>query len=59
MLLLDSHSSHYILELVKLAAKHHVVIFCLPPHTTADSSSHLNLTGLMFVTSICLHIQVK
>ena len=37
MLLLDGHSSHYTLELVKLAAEHHVLIFCLPPHTTADS----------------------
>ena len=37
MLLLDGHSLHYTLELVKLAAEHHVVIFCLPPHTTADS----------------------
>ena len=37
MLLLDGHSSHYTLELVKLAAQHDVVIFCLPPHTTADS----------------------
>ena len=37
MLLLDGHSSHYTLKLVKLAAEHHVVIFCLPPHTTADS----------------------
>ena len=37
MLLLDGHSSHYTLELVKLAAEHQVVIFCLPPHTTADS----------------------
>ena len=37
MLLLDGYSSHYTLELVKLAAQHDVVIFCLPPHTTADS----------------------
>ena len=36
MLLLDGHSSHYTLELVKLAAAQDV-IFCLPPHTTADS----------------------
>jgi len=39
LLLLDGHSSHYMLELVKLAAEHQVVIFCLPPHTTADSQS--------------------
>ena len=37
MLLLDGHSSHYTLELVRLAAAENVVIFCLPPHTTADS----------------------
>lgn len=37
LLLLDRHSSHYTLELIKLAAKEEVVIFCLPLHTTADS----------------------
>ena len=37
MLLLDGHSSHYTLELVKLAAAENVVIFCFPPHTTANS----------------------
>jgi len=37
MLLLDGHSSHYTLKLVKLAAEHDVILFCLPPHTTADS----------------------
>jgi len=37
LLLLDGHSSHYTLELVKLAEKQKVVIFCLPSHTTADS----------------------
>ena len=37
LLLLDGHSSHYTLELVKFAAKEDVVIFCLPPHITADS----------------------
>ena len=37
LLLLDGHSSHYTLDLVKTAAEHEVVIFCLPPHTTADS----------------------
>ena len=39
MLLLDGHSSHYTLELVKLAAAQDVVIFYLPPHSTADSQS--------------------
>ena len=37
MLLLNGHSSHYTLELVKLAAEHDVILFCLPPYTTADS----------------------
>ncbi len=35
--MLDGHSSHYTLELIKLAAENDVIIFCLPPHTTADS----------------------
>ena len=37
LLLLDGHSSHYTLEVVKTAAEHEVIVFCLPPHTTADS----------------------
>ena len=37
LLMLDGHSSHYTLELVKAAAKKEVIIFCLPPHTTADT----------------------
>ena len=37
LLMLDGHSSHYMLELVKLAAENSVVIICLPPHPTADS----------------------
>ena len=37
LLMLDGHSSHYTLELVKVASENDVVIFCLPPHTTADS----------------------
>ena len=36
MLLLDGHLSHYTVELVKLAAEHDMILFCLPPHTTAD-----------------------
>ena len=66
MLLLDGHSSHYMLELVKLAAAHDVVIFCLPPHTTANSqpldtsaSSHLKPVGQMFVANIYLPIQAE
>ena len=37
MLILDGHSSHFTLNLVQSAAEQDVVIFCLPPHTTADS----------------------
>ncbi len=37
LLLLDGHSSHYTLDLIKEARQHGVIIFCLPPHTTADS----------------------
>ena len=36
MLILYGHSSHYTLKLVKTAAENDVVLFCLPPHTTAD-----------------------
>ena len=37
LLLLDGYSSHYTLDLVKAAAEKDVIIFCLPPYTTADS----------------------
>ena len=37
LLLLDGHSSHFTLQLVQLARENDVHIFCLPPHTTADS----------------------
>ena len=37
LLMLDGHSSHYNLDLVQSAAENDVIIFCLPPHTTADS----------------------
>ena len=33
-LLLDGHASHYQPELVKLAAKEGVILFCLLPHCT-------------------------
>jgi len=36
LLMLDGHSSHYTLQLVKAAAEN-VILFCLPLHTTADS----------------------
>ena len=34
LLLLDGHSSHYQLELLRIASKEGIIIFCLPPHTT-------------------------
>ena len=37
MLILDGHSSHYTLDLFKTAADNDVALFCLPPHTMADS----------------------
>ena len=37
LLLLDGHSFHFTLELVKATPKKDMIIFCLPPHTTADS----------------------
>jgi len=37
LLLLDGHSSHFQLPLIKLARDENVVIFCLPPHTTHAS----------------------
>ena len=35
LLLLDGHSSHYCPGTIKLAAKERVIIFTLPPNTTA------------------------
>jgi len=55
MLLLDGHSSHYILELVKLAVEHQVVIFCLPLHTTADSQP-LDTTFFKPLKSYWVHV---
>ena len=37
LLLLDGHSSHFTLDLVKSAAEENVIILCLPPHTTSDT----------------------
>ena len=37
LLMLDGHSSHYTLDLIQSAADNDVVIFCLPPHTMADT----------------------
>ena len=34
LLMLDGHASHYQPELVRLAAKESVILFCLPPHCT-------------------------
>ncbi len=40
LLLLDGHSSHYTLDLIKEVRQHGVIIFCLPPNTTgADIQS--------------------
>ena len=36
LLLLDGHSSHYVLDTLKFAKKN-IIIFCLPPHTTHGS----------------------
>ncbi|KIL55069.1 hypothetical protein M378DRAFT_58967, partial [Amanita muscaria Koide BX008] len=30
----DGHGSHEQLELINLARKHNIILFCLPPHTT-------------------------
>ena len=37
LLLLDGHSSHYVLETLKFAMEKDIIIFCLPPHTTHAS----------------------
>ena len=34
LLMLDGHVSHYQPELVRLAAKESIILFCLPPHCT-------------------------
>ena len=34
LLMLDGHASHYQPELVRLAAKESIILFCLPPHCT-------------------------
>ena len=60
MLILDGHCSQFTLELVKTAEAENVILFCLPPHTTADSqpldTSCLKNTGMKFVDSIYLTI---
>ena len=37
LLLLDGHSSHYQPDVVRYARDHGIIMFTLPPHTTADS----------------------
>ena len=37
LLILDGRSSYFTLDLAQSAAEHPVIIFCLPPHTMADS----------------------
>ena len=34
LLLVDGHASHLTLDLIDLARKKYVILFCLPPHTT-------------------------
>lgn len=34
LLLVDGHSSHYQPQLIRKAVENHVILFCLPPHTT-------------------------
>lgn len=34
LLIYDGHSSHDKIELINLARKHNIILFCLPPHTT-------------------------
>ena len=34
LLMLDGHSSHYCPDIIRLAAKHQVILFALPPNTT-------------------------
>ena len=34
LLLLDGHSTHYQLDIIKIARENDVLILCLPPHTT-------------------------
>ena len=37
LLLLDGHSSHYLLDTLKFAMEKDIIIFCLPPYTTHGS----------------------
>ena len=37
LLMLDGHSSHYCPDTIRLAAKHQVILFTLPPNTTHTS----------------------
>jgi hypothetical protein len=34
LLIYDGHGSHDTLDLIELACKHNIILFCLPPHTT-------------------------
>ena len=36
LLLLDGHSSHFEPQSIEFARQNHIVIFCLPPHTTHE-----------------------
>ena len=37
LLLLDGHSSHFQLEVIRYVKTSEVIVFCLPPHTTHAS----------------------
>jgi hypothetical protein len=34
LLLVDGHSSHYHPDVIRKATENHIILFCLPPHTT-------------------------
>jgi len=39
LLIYDGHGSHDTLDLINLACKHNIILFCLPPHTTLPTIS--------------------
>ena len=49
LLMLDRHSSDFMLELVQSAADNDVTIFCLPPHMIADSQ-HLDISCFFLIS---------
>ena len=66
LLLLDSHTSHYQLDVLRIAAAEGVIIFCLPPHAThilqpLDNGAFgaLSNTGAKHVIGIAARILAK